>query len=329
MTQESPAHPVPLSVEDVAHYSTTILDECRTVVVGMDEALPMALASILAGGHVLFEDLPGLGKTMAARCLATTLGLEFTRLQCTPDLLPSDVTGSSVWDPTTGAFTFRPGPVFTGLLLADEINRAAPRTQAALLEAMSESQVSVEGITRKLPSPFHMIATSNPVEFEGTFPLPEAQLDRFMVRLAVGTPTHADEFTIINRRLTRQRPDIDLSPVIDAQTLLAMQVGVEQVGVEQSVVDYAIAIAQGTRAAEDVLVGASPRGTQSLVLLARAWAVMHGRSVVTPDDVAQCAIPALAHRLTLSTSAWANGVKTQEIMRDVLNRTPAPCVVRQ
>ncbi|UCN14919.1 MoxR family ATPase [Cellulomonas iranensis] len=318
-----------LPVPDVARSGRAVLDEVATAVVGMAEPLRIALAALLAGGHVLFEDVPGLGKTLAARSLATALGLDFRRVQCTPDLLPSDVTGSSVFDPATSQFTFRPGPVFTGLLLADEINRTAPKTQSALLEAMAERQVSVDGTTHALPAPFHVVATSNPVEYEGTYPLPEAQLDRFMVRLAVGYPARDAEVDVLARRLERRREAAPVGQVVDVATLLAMQAGVEAVTVDPDVLAYAVDLAAGTRAHAAVEVGASPRGSQALVLVARALAVLDGRDYVTPEDVKAVAVPALAHRLSLSPQAWAAGLAPEAVVREVLAQVPGPTTARR
>ena len=237
----------PLPVADVAALGERVLAEVGTAVVGMRDALQIALATILAGGHVLFEDVPGLGKTLAARSLAAALGLDFARLQCTPDLLPADITGSSVFDPATRTFEFRPGPVFTGLFLADEINRTAPKTQSALLEAMAERQVSIEGTSRPLPRPFHVLATSNPVEYEGTYPLPEAQLDRFMVRLAVGYPDADQEAEVLTRRLARRQEAAPVRQVVEPATVLAMQAGTEAVAVDPDVVRYCVDLAASTR----------------------------------------------------------------------------------
>jgi MoxR-like ATPase len=250
-------------------------------------------------------------------------------VQCTPDLLPSDVTGSSVFDPATSEFTFRPGPVFTGLLLADEINRTAPKTQSALLEAMAERQVSVDGTTHALPAPFHVVATSNPVEYEGTYPLPEAQLDRFMVRLAVGYPGRDAEVDVLARRLERRREAAPVGQVVDVATLLAMQAGVEAVTVDPDVLAYAVDLAAGTRAHAAVEVGASPRGSQALVLVARALAVLDGRDYVTPEDVKAVAVPALAHRLSLSPQAWAAGLAPEAVVREVLAQVPGPTTARR
>ncbi|MCC2333685.1 AAA family ATPase [Cellulomonas wangsupingiae] len=321
--------PAPLAVADAAARGRAVLDEVATAVVGMAEPLRVALAAVLAGGHVLFEDVPGLGKTLAARSLATALGLDFRRIQCTPDLLPSDVTGSSVFDPVTSEFTFRPGPVFTGLLLADEINRTAPKTQSALLEAMAERQVSVDGTTHALPAPFHVVATSNPVEYEGTYPLPEAQLDRFMVRLAVGYPDRDAEVDVLGRRLARRQEGASVRQVVDAQTLLAMQAGVEGVDVDADVLAYCVDLAAATRTHRAVEVGASPRGSQALVLVARALAVLDGRDYVTPEDVKAVAVPALAHRLSLTPQAWAAGLAPEAVVREVLTQVAGPTTARR
>ncbi|WP_029663336.1 MoxR family ATPase [Cellulomonas sp. KRMCY2] len=312
---------------DVARLCHAVLTEVGTAVVGMHETLRTALAAILAGGHVLFEDVPGLGKTLAARSLATALGLEFRRIQCTPDLLPSDITGSAVWDPERSAFRFRPGPVFAGLLLADEINRTAPKTQSALLEAMAERQVTVDGTTYPMARPFHVMATSNPVEYEGTYPLPEAQLDRFMVRLAVGYPTREAETDVLARRLERRHEEAPVRRVVDARTLLAMQAGVEAVRVDPDILTYCVDIAAATRRHEAVEVGASPRGSQALVLVARGIAVQAGRRFVAPEDVKAVAVPALAHRITLTPATWAAGVAPEDVVREVLGRVAGPTTV--
>lgn len=321
--------PEPLPVAEVARSGRAVLDEVATAVVGMTQPLRVALAALLAGGHVLFEDVPGLGKTLAARSLATALGLDFRRIQCTPDLLPSDVTGSSVFDPATRAFEFRPGPVFAGLLLADEINRTAPKTQSALLEAMAERQVSVDGTTHLLPAPFHVVATSNPVEYEGTYPLPEAQLDRFMVRLAVGYPERAAEVDVLARRLARRREGASVRQVVDVATLLTMQAGVEAVPVDDDVLAYCVDLAAATRAHRAVEVGASPRGSQALVLVARALAVLDGRDYVTPEDVKAVAAPALAHRLSLTPQAWAAGLAPEAVVAEVLAQVAGPTTARR
>lgn len=317
---------VPLPVEDVSRIGEAVLSEVSTAVVGMHLPMRTALATILAGGHVLFEDVPGLGKTLAARSLATALGLEFGRLQCTPDLLPSDITGSFVYDPGTSQFVFRPGPVFTGLFLADEINRTAPKTQSALLEAMAERQVTVEGVTHPLPVPFHVIATSNPVEYEGTYPLPEAQLDRFMVRLAVGYLDRDAEIDVLSRRVGRRAEEASVRSVVDSDTVLRMQAGVEAVDVDRDIMGYCVDLAASTRTHAAVEVGVSPRGAQSLMLVARGMAVLSGRDFVTPEDVKEVAVSALAHRLTLTPQSWASGVDPRSVVESLLAQVPGPTV---
>lgn len=311
----------------IADVGQRVRESVGSAVVGMEEPLTIALAAILAGGHVLFEDVPGLGKTLAARSLAAALGLDFRRLQCTPDMLPGDVTGSYVYAPGTGDFQFRPGPIFTGLLLADEVNRTTPKTQSAMLEAMAEGQVTVEGNRFPLPRPFHVIATSNPIEYEGTYALPEAQLDRFMVRLAVGYPTVEDEARIILERVRRQTPDVSVEPVVDGEGLLVIQAAVERIHVDPDVARYCVELTRATREATNVAVGASPRGSQSLVLLGRALAALDGRAYVRPDDIKRIAGPVLAHRLTLTPQAWAQGVDPASIVATAVAQTPVPPTV--
>ena len=326
MTDEVTA-PDPLPVEEIARLAGTVLDRVATVVVGMSTAVELALASILAGGHVLFEDVPGLGKTLAARSIASALGLDFRRLQCTPDLLPADITGSFVYAPASSEFVFRPGPVFTGLFLADEINRTSPKTQSALLEAMAEGQVTVEGQSFHLSPPFHVVATSNPIEYEGTYALPEAQLDRFMVRLEVGYPERAGEARILLNRVERGHEVATVQPVVDTAMLLAMQAGIERVYVEPDIAGYCVDLAAATRRHGQVEVGASPRGSQGLMLLGRSLAVIDGRDFVTPDDVKRVAVPVLAHRLSLSTQAWADGVRAADIVTGIVAGVPGPPTV--
>lgn len=321
-----PAQPTPAPPEEIAEKSAHILAQVRTAVVGMP-TLEAALACLLAGGHLLLEDVPGTGKTLAARSLATALGLDFARVQCTPDLLPSDVTGSMVYDPATTSFDFRPGPVFTGLLLADEINRTPPKTQSALLEAMAERQVTVEGTTHQLPTPFHVVATSNPVEHEGTYPLPEAQLDRFMARVSVGYLDADGETELLQRRLARRQEAAPVQRVLGDGELARLQSGLEFVGVEADVLRYCVDLVGATRQLRGVDVGASPRGSQALVLLARAVAVMDGRGFTTPEDVKAVAVPALAHRLVLTPQAWAAGISPVALVEELLETVPTPAAV--
>lgn len=313
-----------MNFEDIARLGHSIREAVATVVVGMDDPLEIALATILAGGHVLFEDVPGLGKTVAARSLASALGLSFRRLQCTPDMLPGDVTGSYVYAPDTGQFVFRPGPIFTGVLLADEINRTTPKTQSAMLEAMAERQVTVEGNSFPLEPPFHVIATANPIEYEGTYSLPEAQLDRFMVRLSVGYLDQRGETEILLGRLRRHQEATHVDSVLAPGQLAELQDAVERIHVDDDVAAYCVALAAGTRSAQHVAVGASPRGSQSLVLLGRALAALDGRDYVRPDDIKRVAVPVLAHRLTLTPQAWAQGVDPAEVVRGVVATVAVP-----
>jgi MoxR-like ATPase len=331
VTSETPPLPPqevsPLPPQEVSALAARILASVEEAVVGQSASLRIALAAILAGGHVLFDDVPGLGKTLAARSLAEAMGLPFRRLQCTPDLLPADITGSYVYAPAKGEFEFRPGPVFTGLLLADELNRTAPKTQSALLEAMAERQVTVEGTSFALPNPFHVIATANPIEYEGTYTLPEAQLDRFLVRLAVGYPSHADEELILTNRLARRTEATSVPRATDAAGLAAMQSGVERVHVDTDIVRYCVDLAAATRADRAVEVGASPRGSQALMLVSRALAVIDGRDYVAPDDVKAVAVPVLAHRLTLTPAAWAAGTDPTRIVAGLAEVVPGPPAV--
>ncbi len=320
---EHPPGSVP-SVAEVASVGAAVVDRVGEVVVGQLRPLRLALAAVLAGGHVLLEDVPGLGKTLAARSLAAALGLPFRRLQCTPDLLPADVTGSYVYDPGSREFTFHSGPVFCGLLLADEINRTPPKTQSALLEAMQEGQVTVEGNTHALTRPFHVLATANPIEYEGTYPLPEAQLDRFLLRLDIGYPSRSDETDVLARRIARRTEQAQVAAVVDAQTLLALQAGVERIDVDADVVGYCVDLAAATRRHPAVEVGASPRGSLALLLVARALAVLDGRSFVLPEDVKGVAVPALAHRLTLRPETWTTGTTGTEVVLELLERVPSP-----
>jgi MoxR-like ATPase len=316
-------------VADVARVARAVLDRIGTVVVGSERTIRLALAAVLAGGHVLLEDMPGLGKTLMARCLAQALGLEFRRLQCTPDLLPADVTGSFFYDPGRRDFEFRAGPVFAGLLLADEVNRTPPKTQSALLEAMQEGQVTVEGRTFPLPAPFHVLATANPIEYEGTYPLPEAQLDRFLLRLDVGYPQRAEELTVLRRRLRRRREEAAVEPVVDAVRLRALQAAVELVDVDTDVLTYCIELSSATRRHPAVEVGASPRGSLALMLVSRALAVIDARDYVLPEDVKECALPALAHRLTLRPETWTSGATAVQVVTELLGSVPTPTASRR
>jgi MoxR-like ATPase len=309
---------------DVARRGRAILDEVERAIVGKRDALELVLLAMLADGHVLIEDFPGLAKTLIARSFAAVTGLRFARVQFTPDLMPSDITGSSIYDQRSGSFSFRPGPIFTHVLLGDEINRAPPKTQAALLEAMEERQVTSDDATRPLERPFLVIATQNPIEYEGTYPLPEAQLDRFVARVSVGYPSADDEWEVLERRIARRAEEIELRAVVDRDELLALQRAVEDVHVAEPVGRYVVAVAAATRASGRVQVGASPRGTLALMKLARARAALAGRDFVVPDDVKALAVPALAHRLVLNPELWVRGIGGDEVVRECLGAVPAP-----
>ncbi|MDX6284518.1 MAG: MoxR-like ATPase [Frankiales bacterium] len=301
-----------------------VLDEVNRAVVGKREALTLVLCGVLAGGHVLLEDLPGLGKTLAARSFAQALGLRFTRAQFTPDLLPADLTGSFVFDQRVHEFVFRRGPLFTGLLLADEINRTPPKTQAALLEAMQESQITVEGETFVLEPPFHVLATANPVEYEGTYPLPEAQLDRFLLRISFGYPSPDEEWQVLERRMQRRQEAQKLRTVVDAPTLLGMQAAVETVVVDDDVGRYCVDLVVATRRHPQVQIGASPRGALALLLCARAHAVISGRDYVTPEDVKAVAPSVLSHRITIKPELWLTRASGTTVADEVLASVPTP-----
>lgn len=313
-----------IPVATTAAHCETILDEIQRVVVGKREALTQILTTVLARGHVLIEDLPGLGKTMIARSFGAALGLEFTRVQFTPDLLPADLLGSTIYDMQSGRFEFRKGPIFTNLLLADEINRTPPKSQAALLEAMAERQVSIDRTTHLLPAPFIVLATDNPVEYEGTYPLPEAQLDRFAIRLELGYLSEQEEASMLRRRLTRGSAEPIVHQVVDKHELLAMQESVEQVTVHDDVLRYVVSIATATRQHPQVAVGASPRAELDLVQLARAHALLRGRDYVTPEDVKSLAGPAMAHRIILRPEMWVRRIQTGDVLQELLHRLPVP-----
>lgn len=320
----APAVPVPLTARQSGDLAHAVLDEVQRAVVGKRGALELVMLGILAGGHVLIEDLPGLGKTLLARSFATALGLDFRRIQFTPDLLPSDVSGAPIYDQRSGEMVFRPGPVFTNLLLADEINRTPPKTQAALLEAMAEAQVSVDGVTRRLPQPFVVIATDNPIEYEGTYALPEAQLDRFLLRVRMGYLPVADEAAMLRARLDRSAPEAVLSPVGDPETVLALRAAVERIEVDDDLVDYVVALVDATRKHAQIQVGASPRGGLALVQLARARALLDRRDFVVPEDVKAVAVPVLAHRITLRPELWVRRISADDVIAGLVQQVPTP-----
>ena len=309
---------------DVQELGDRILDEVERAIVGKRDELELVLIGLLADGHVLLEDFPGLAKTLAARSFARVTRMGFARVQFTPDLMPSDVTGSSIWNQRDADFELRPGPIFTNLLLADEINRAPPKTQAALLEAMQERQVTIEGVSHLLQRPFLVLATQNPIEYEGTYPLPEAQLDRFVLRTGFGYPSREDEWEMLERRLERGADEVELGPIVDRETLLAMQEAVEHVHVAESIGRYMVEIVRATRDSASTAVGASPRGSLALLKLSRCRAALAGRDFVTPDDVKVVAVPALAHRLMLKPELWVQRMSAEDVVREVLDTVPTP-----
>jgi MoxR-like ATPase len=317
------------AVDGVRATGASILDELERAVVGKRDKLELILLALLCEGHVLIEDLPGVGKTLIARSLADVCSVDFARVQFTPDLMPADVTGGSIYDQRTSSFTFMPGPVFTNILLADEINRAPAKTQAALLEAMEERQVTLDGTTRTLGPPFLVLATQNPIEFEGTYPLPEAQLDRFLVRISLGYLEPAEERDLLLARAARRQERVELAAVCGREALLRLQTAVEGVHVSEAVADYAVAIASATRHSPQLEVGASPRGSLALMKLARASAALDGRDYVKPDDVKRVAAPALAHRLTVSPELWVQRVDPEEIVKSVVASVPVPVADEQ
>jgi len=315
--------------EIVAAAGERIIKELERAVVGKRDVLELLLAGVLADGHVLFEDVPGVAKTLIARSLAQVTAMDFARVQFTPDLLPGDITGSMVFDPTTSGGIFQPGPIFANLVLGDEINRAPPKTQASVLEAMAEGQVTTDGVTRELPAPFLVIATQNPIESSGTYPLPEAQLDRFLLRLSVGYPDETAEAEILKRRSARRSDEIMLAPQIDAAGVLALQAHVEAVHVDDSVTDYIVGIVAATRSSKRTQAGASPRGSLGLLKVSRARAALSGRDFVTPADVVAVAVPVLAHRVILEPDEWLRGASGAQVVEECVAAVATPAVVKQ
>jgi MoxR-like ATPase len=313
-----------MTIANVQQACDELLTEVERAIIGKRDALELVLLGFLADGHVLLEDVPGLAKTLMARSFAQTIGLKFARVQFTPDLMPADITGSSILDQRTSQFEFRRGPIFSNLLLADEINRSPAKTQAALLEAMQERQVTIDGTSYPLEPPFLVVATQNPIEYEGTYPLPEAQLDRFILRTSVGYPSREDEWTILERRLERKSDEVDLKQVLDPGGLLELQRSVETVHVSESVGLYMVDIVEATRQSTSISVGASPRGSLALMKLSRARAALQGRDFVTPEDVKAVAVPALSHRLTLRPELWVQRVTPADIVNECLANTATP-----
>ncbi|HEX7556805.1 MAG TPA: MoxR family ATPase [Leptolinea sp.] len=313
------------SIEQVADLSARVIQEVEKAVVGKREVLQLMMAAFLSsGGHILLEDYPGLAKTLIANSFAMALGMQFKRIQFTPDLLPGDITGGYVFESEQNRFMLRKGPIFTNLLLADEINRASPKTQSALLEAMQEYQVTLEGETLRLPEPFIVIATQNPIEYEGTFPLPEAQLDRFMIKLSIGYPNPDEEDEILRRRAERKMDIVALQAITSPETLLELRAAVEGVYVHPDVRRYMVDLAAKSRSHRLVSVGVSPRGSLALLKLTRAWAAMQGRNFVMPDDIKQFIQPALAHRIILDPSLWDTKKSENSILAEVIESVPVP-----
>jgi MoxR-like ATPase len=310
-----------MNPEEVQQFAQTVIDNVERVIVGKREAIEMVMVALLCEGHVLIEDVPGTGKTMLARAVAASLGLSFKRLQCTPDLLPNDITGVSIFDQRNSEFEFRPGPAFVHVLLADEVNRATPRTQSALLEAMGEGQVTVDGETYRLNHPFLVLATQNPIEYEGTFPLPEAQLDRFLLKLSLGYPALDDEGQIL-LNLQREHPILSIAQVVDGARLLELQRVVWEVHVDDTVRDYIVRLIHATRDHADLALGASPRGSLALFKTAQARAALHGRDFVVPDDVKALALPTLAHRLIVRPESALRGYSADRVLNHLLQITP-------
>jgi MoxR-like ATPase len=317
---------VTIETTTISSLTGRVIQQVERAVVGKRPLLEQIMAALLGGGHVLLEDYPGLAKTLIANSFSIALGLDFKRIQFTPDLLPGDITGGYIYNRAQSRFELRKGPIFANIILADEINRASPKTQSALLEAMQETQVTLEGETIKLPEPFIVIATQNPIEYEGTFPLPEAQLDRFLVKLAVGYPSQEEEREILRRRRERRHDRFDLEQVVDSQELLAMRQAVEEIHVEPDLERYIVALVAETRTFRQVAVGASPRGSLALLKLARAWSAMQGRDYVIPDDVKMFVTPALVHRLILEPDLWMKRHAAEDVLTAIVRSVPVPVI---
>ncbi len=313
-------------MEGAGQLCQKIISQVKKVIVGKEPVLEKVMLALLANSHILFEDYPGLAKTLLARSFAMSMGCNFSRIQFTPDLLPADITGTYIYNVKSGEFELRKGPIFTNLLLADEINRAPPKTQAALLEAMQERQTTLDGKTHILQNPFIVMATQNPIEYEGVYPLPEAQLDRFLVRLQLGYPSRSEEVEIMRRRMLRAKEEVVLEPVADTRAILDLQRTVEEVHVDEDVLGYVADIVQATRSQRQVELGASPRGSLAIFKLTRARAVFHGRDYVVPDDVKEVVGPALVHRMIMKTESWVKGTNPAQVIDDILKTIPVPRV---
>jgi MoxR-like ATPase len=313
-----------LKIEEASQTCRNIVNQVKTVIVGKDPVLEKVMMAVLTNSHILFEDYPGLAKTLLAKSFAMSMGCDFSRVQFTPDLLPADITGTYVYNVKSGDFELRKGPVFTNVLLADEINRAPPKTQAALLEAMQERQTTLDGKTHQLQSPFIVIATQNPIEYEGVYPLPEAQLDRFLVRLQLGYPSRVDEVEIMHRRMVRGQEDVVLNAVANERTILDLQGTIEGIHVDDDVLRYIADIVQATRSQRQIEIGASPRGSLAIFKLSRARAVFHGRDYVIPDDVKEVVEVALVHRLIMKAESWVKGASPAQVLNEILKTIPVP-----
>ncbi len=315
-----------LNIEEAGRTCQKVISQVKKVIVGKEPVLEKVMLAVLANSHILFEDYPGLAKTLLAKSFAMSMGCGFSRIQFTPDLLPADITGTYVFNVRSGEFELRKGPVFTNILLADEINRAPPKTQAALLEAMQEKQTTLDGKTHLLDNPFIVVATQNPIEYEGVYPLPEAQLDRFLVKLQLGYPARTEEVEIMHRRMLRGQEDVALDPVTDLRTILDLQQTVEGIHVDDDVMGYIADIVQATRSQRQIDVGASPRGSLAIFKLSRARAVFHGRDYVIPDDVKEVVASALVHRLIMKAESWVKGTSPSQVLEEILRTIPVPRV---
>jgi MoxR-like ATPase len=314
------------NVKKIGGTCSALIDEVGKAVVGKNDVLKYVIAGTLSNGHILFEDFPGLAKTMMARTFAKALGCRFRRVQFTPDVLPADIIGTYIFDEKETEFKLRQGPIFTNILLADEINRAPPKTQSALLEAMQETQVTIDGITHMLPKPFIVFATQNPIEYEGTYPLPEAQIDRFLMKLSIGYPNRGDEKEILKRRVKREKDEVDINIVANPENVIKMQKAVEKVHIDDSLQDYIVEIVFRTRKDPRVFLGASPRGSLALFKISRALALLSNRDYVSPDDVKSSVIPGLAHRVILKPEVKVRGIEPEDILNKILLEVPVPAL---